>query len=87
MLLYFEDGSKTNYILNVMLLSDVPNWKNKFLKELLEMIENFATETFENNRLLLSYNPLMSIALTADLLTAIGNNRSRFTATCLSLKD
>lgn len=35
------------------------------------MFDNFASESYENNRLLLSYNPLMSIALTADLLENI----------------
>ena len=70
-----------------MLLSDVSNWKNKFLKELLDMLENFTKETFDKNRLLLSYNPMMSIALTADLLTAISNNRSRFAARCKNLKQ
>ena len=31
MLTYLEDGSKTNYLLNVLLLSEVTLWKNKFL--------------------------------------------------------
>jgi len=31
MLVYLEDGSKTNYILNVLLLSDVTLWKNRYL--------------------------------------------------------
>lgn len=68
MLVYLEDGSKTNYILNVLLLSDVTLWKIKYLKELITMLENFSGEKYDTNRLLLSYNPMMSIALTADLL-------------------
>jgi hypothetical protein len=36
MLTCLEDGSKTNYILNVLLLSDVTLWKNKYLKLLIE---------------------------------------------------
>jgi hypothetical protein len=31
MLIYLEDGSKTNYILNVLLLSEVTQWRNKYL--------------------------------------------------------
>jgi hypothetical protein len=31
MLVYLEDGSKTNYLLNVLLLSEVTLWKNRFL--------------------------------------------------------
>jgi hypothetical protein len=42
------------------------------------MFDNFASETFENNRLLLSYNPMLSIALSADLLTKIAKSRRRF---------
>lgn len=78
LLAYFSDGSKTNYILNVLLLCDVTLWKNKWLKELIIMFDNFASESYETNRLLLSYNPMMSIALSADLLTKIGNGRLRF---------
>ena len=50
------------------------------------MFENFASEPFESNRLLLSYNPMMSIALSSDLLTKIGDKRRRFNDDCLSLK-
>lgn len=42
------------------------------------MFENFAGESYDKNRLMLSYNPMMSIALSADLLTKIGNGRRRF---------
>ena len=42
------------------------------------MFDNFASESFESNRLILSYNPLMSIALTADLLEKIAVSRIRF---------
>ena len=51
------------------------------------MFDNFATETYENNRLLLSYNPMMSIALSADLLTKIAISRRRYTDQCLNLKN
>lgn len=51
------------------------------------MFENFASEPFETNRLLLSYNPMMSIALSSDLLTKIGNKRRRFNDDCLNLKQ
>jgi hypothetical protein len=78
LLAYFSDGSKTNYILNVLLLCDVTLWKNKWLKELINMFENFAGESYDKNRLMLSYNPMMSIALSADLLTKIGEGRRRF---------
>lgn len=85
--MYFEDGSKTNFILNVLLLSDISAWKIRHLQDLLEMIENFVEESYETNRLLLSYNPLLSIALSADILTKIAFSRRRFQDQCLRLKD
>mmetsp|Transcript_13249 Transcript_13249/g.20706 ORF Transcript_13249/g.20706 Transcript_13249/m.20706 type:complete len:251 (+) Transcript_13249:1675-2427(+) len=52
------------------------------------MFRNFTEETnLESNRLLLSYNPLMSIALSAELLMNIANSRKRFENECNGLKD
>ena len=59
------------------MLTEVTLWKNEFLEELIETFENFL-EPYEENRLLLSYNPMMSIALTADLLNHIAKKRKRF---------
>lgn len=78
----FEDGSKTNYILNILLLIGIDVWKNKSLKKLIDMFENFTCEDYLENRLILSYNPLMSIALTAEILTSIANTRKRFRDKC-----
>ena len=79
MLSFFkEDGSKTNFILNVLLLTDITLWKTHYLEELIEIFEEYL----EGNQLLLSYNPLMSIALTCDLLTKIGKSRKMFHDRC-----
>ena len=86
MLVYIDDGSKTNYILNVLLESDVTLWRNKFLELLVAKFENFCGEQYDQNRLLLSYNPIMSIALSADLLMRIANKRRRFADECMNLK-
>ena len=52
------------------------------------MFRNFTDETsLEENRLLLSHNPLMSIALAAELLMNIANSRKRFENECNGLKD
>ena len=69
--LFKADGSKTNFILNVLILTDIAQWKTKFLNILLEIFDEFLGGT----GLLLSYNPLMTIALTCDLLDKIGNSR------------
>ena len=40
---FFEaDGSKTNFILNVLLLTDITQWKTKFLEELLSLFEEYT---------------------------------------------
>lgn len=85
-MVYLDDGSKTNNILNVLMLAEVTLWKNKFIGELIDKFDNFL-EPYEDNRLLLSYNPMMSIALTADLLTKIAQKRKRFADRCLNLKN
>ena len=41
-------------------------------------VQQFTEESFDENRLLLSNNPLMSITLTADLLTKIAKSKRRF---------
>lgn len=66
-----EDGSKTNFILNTLNMIDISVWRNERIEQLLEMFGNFTDEIFEKNRLLLSYNPLMSIALSAELCQKI----------------
>ena len=86
MLKFFEDdGSKTNFILNVLLLLDISQWKIKSLDKLVEKFENYLEGSIQDNRLLLSYNPMMSIALSADLLTNIAK-RKRFTDRCEGIK-
>mmetsp|Transcript_28400 Transcript_28400/g.43004 ORF Transcript_28400/g.43004 Transcript_28400/m.43004 type:complete len:287 (-) Transcript_28400:20-880(-) len=85
---YMNVGSKTNFLLNILILTDISVWKNQQLIELIEMFRNFSEETtLENNRLLLSFNPLMSIALSAELLMKIANSRKRFENECNGLKD
>ena len=80
-----SDPSKTNFILNVLLLTDIAVWKPAFLEELLAAIGEFAQDGSVS--LLLSYNPLMSIALACDLLTKIGESRKMFRDACREQKD
>ena len=50
------------------------------------MFRGFIDDCFEENRLLLSNNPLMSIALSAELLGIIASSRKRFENECNRLK-
>jgi len=58
MITMFNDGSKTNFILNTLNMVDISVWNNEKIEKLLEKFTNFIEEIFENNKLLMSYNPL-----------------------------
>jgi hypothetical protein len=77
-----KDGYRTNFLLNILTLIDIGVWKNKFMKDLIEIINDYVEEHYDKNRLLLSPNPLMSISLAAELLTKIGDNRRKFENEC-----
>ncbi|CDW78613.1 UNKNOWN [Stylonychia lemnae] len=55
--------------------------------ELIQVFEDYVEQSFESNLLLLSYNPLMSIALTSELLKFIADNRKRFENECNKIYD
>jgi hypothetical protein len=72
-----KSGTNTNYYLNILTLVDIALWKTNKIKELIEIFEQYASESYENNQLLLSYNPLMTIALAWETLTHISNHRKK----------
>lgn len=72
--------------MNILTLIDISVWKNKHLKELIEIINDYVEENYDKNRLLLSPNPLMSIALAAEILNKIGNSRRKFENECHKIK-
>lgn len=57
--------------MNILSLIDISVWKNKHLKDLIDIINDYTEENYDKNRLLLSPNPIMSIALAAELLSTI----------------
>ena len=82
-----EDGSKTNFILNTLNMVDISVWDNSKIELLLEKFTNFVEEIFADNKLLMSYNPLMSIALSAELCSKISNAREKFKNDASGLRD
>ena len=63
----------------MLILSNVTEWKTTYIDQLLEVFGNYIDSVdYKENRLLLSYNPLMSIALSADILTQIGKAKKRY---------
>ena len=73
-----KDGYRTNFIMNVMSLIDISVWKNKYLKDLIDIINDYVEENYDKNSLLLSPNPLMSIALASELLSKVASERRKF---------
>ena len=55
--------------------------------ELINALSAYASDTYDENRLLLSYNPMQAIALSAEILDAIAKSRKRFENQCMNLKD
>lgn len=68
--------------MNVLTLIDISVWKNKHMKDLIDIINDYVEENYDKNRLLLSPNPLMSIALACELLKNVGRNRRKFENEC-----
>ena len=70
-----KNGSQLNNYLNILTLVDISIWKINQIKALINIFEGYAYHEYETNQLLLSYNPLMTIALTWEILTHISNNK------------
>jgi hypothetical protein len=77
-----KDGYQTNFLLNILTLIDISVWKNKHMKDLIDIMNDYVEETYDKNRLLLSPNPLMSISLASELLIKVGENRRKFENEC-----
>lgn len=67
-----DKGSSTLIGLNTLVLTDVSVWNKDQIQLLISNFDKFCTENFDNNNLLLCYNPLLAIALTAELLMICG---------------
>ena len=84
-----EQASMHNFYLNVLVLAQVTSWRNGQLARLLDLFGNYidGCSDYKNAKLLLSYNPLLSIALTSDLLTQIAKAKKRYQDRCNSMKE
>jgi hypothetical protein len=78
-------GYSTNYILNILSLIDISVWRSVKLKSLIEILNTYVVDSFNKNRLLMSSNPLLSIALTCELLTKIANARKKYESECFQI--
>lgn len=73
--------------MNILILVDISVWKNKHMKELLDIINEYAEDPYDKNKLLLSPNPLMTISLACEILDNIIHERKKFDNECIKVKN
>ena len=74
----FEQGDRTEMLLNVLIFADFGRWSQKDVRRLIEYIELFVDPSFEQNIMYKCYNPILVICLCCEDLTKIGNAISLF---------
>ena len=79
-------GSQTNYYLNILTLVDIAMWSTKNIAELIKVFEQYSRNNYEDNQLVLSYNPLMTIALACETLSNIARNRKKLENQAVKIK-
>jgi len=87
MLQILIEGYRINFILNVLNLIEIGIWKNKYLQEIVDSFKNYLEDQYYDNRLLLSSNPLLTIALSAEILKKIAFSRRKFENECLKIQE
>ena len=73
-----NDGARSNFLLDVLTLIDLSGWKNKWLKSILDVFNNYCVDNYQKNQLLLSHNPLQTIVLSCELINKIQRWRRKF---------
>lgn len=74
----FRKRMRSELVLNVLLFSDLSRWEQTQLRTLLGMLAEMVTEEIEQNRILLAYNPILTIALSAEFLNKISSSKKIF---------
>lgn len=74
----FRKRMRSELVLNVLLFSDLSRWEQTQLRTLLGMLAEMVTEEIEQNRILLAYNPILTIALSAEFLNKISSSKNIF---------
>jgi hypothetical protein len=74
-------------VLNIFPLIDISVWKAKHFKGLIEIVVEFSENTYDKNNLMLTSNPIMSIALAADLVDTIGEKCKKLENECARVRN
>ena len=75
LLVLFQYPPRALYLLNILTLVDFSILRSQHLKDLIEVINHYEKDPVENNKLLQSYNPILTICLASDILIKVGNSR------------
>lgn len=70
--------SKTEFLLNILIFTDFSRWPQTDLNTFIDHLDEMTGEPHEQNRIVLSYNPILTICLACLHLRDIGNSISLF---------
>lgn len=70
--------AKTELVLNVLIFADFSRWPQRDLRDFIDYVSEITSMGHEQNRILLTYNPILTICLACNHLTAIGRSISVF---------
>ena len=69
---------KTEFVLNILSFTDWSRWPPVELEKLIDHLEEMNDKQHEQNRIVLSYNPILCICLACIHLKSIGSSISLF---------
>jgi hypothetical protein len=75
-------GAKTELVLNVLLFTDFTRWEQKLKRRFIDEVKEILQSGHEKNRILLCYNPIMSISLCCEFLDRVGATANIFKGEC-----
>ncbi|CDW75745.1 UNKNOWN [Stylonychia lemnae] len=78
LLFYLNQGTRTNYILDIMSLIDISVGRNRQIKDIMDVFVEFAESNYEKNQLNLSYNPILTIVMSCEILNKVSSVRRKF---------
>jgi hypothetical protein len=64
----FDEGTKTELVLNVLTFSDLSRWEQKRIRKFVDIIKEIVKASHDKNRILLCYNPILTICLSCEYL-------------------
>jgi len=80
--LILKSDEKTELIFNVLIFCDFGRWNQPDIRSFIMHIKEIIKSGHEENRILVSYNPIMVICLSCEFLFKIGDKVNIFKQEC-----